>query len=89
MRASAILLMLVPAAGGLVVGPLVHFFAREAKGHGVPEVMDAVANQRGRIRPRVAAVKTLASAISIGVVLLWPELIREELFACGSIIAAL
>ena len=56
----------VPAAGGLVVGPLVYFFAREAKGHGVPEVMEAVALKGGVIRKRVVFVKTLASAISIG-----------------------
>jgi len=55
----------VPAAGGLVVGPLVYFFAREAKGHGVPEVMEAVALKSGIIRKRVVFVKTLASAISI------------------------
>lgn len=35
--------IVVPAAGGLLVGPLVYFLAREAKGHGVPEVMVAVA----------------------------------------------
>ena len=56
----------IPAAGGLVVGPLVYFFAREAKGHGVPEVMEAVALRAGVIRKRVVLVKTLASAISIG-----------------------
>jgi len=55
----------VPAAGGLVVGPLVYFFAREAKGHGVPEVMEAVALRGGVIRKRVVLVKTLASAVSI------------------------
>ena len=38
-----LLKILIPAIGGLVVGPLVYFFAREAKGHGVPEVMEAVA----------------------------------------------
>lgn len=59
-------LILVPAAGGLIVGPLIYFFAREAKGHGVPEVMQAVALRGGRIRPRVAVVKSLASAITIG-----------------------
>jgi len=59
-------LVLPPAAGGLVVGPLIYFLSREAKGHGVPEVMDACANHGGRIRPRVAAVKILASAVSIG-----------------------
>jgi CIC family chloride channel protein len=55
----------VPAVGGLVVGPLVYFFAREAKGHGVPEVMEAVALKGGVIRKRVVVVKSLASAISI------------------------
>jgi CIC family chloride channel protein len=56
----------IPAAGGLIVGPLIYFLAREAKGHGVPEVMEAVALRGGVIRKRVVAVKTLASAISIG-----------------------
>ena len=55
----------VPVIGGLIVGPLVYFFAREAKGHGVPEVMEAVALKGGVIRKRVVVVKSLASAISI------------------------
>ena len=55
----------IPAIGGLIVGPLVYFFAREAKGHGVPEVMEAVALKGGVIRKRVVVVKSLASAISI------------------------
>ena len=58
--------VIIPAIGGLIVGPLIYFFAREAKGHGVPEVMEAVALRGGRIRPVVAVVKSLASAISIG-----------------------
>lgn len=58
--------ILIPAAGGLLVGPLVYLLAREAKGHGVPEVMAAVAARGGRIRPRVAVVKALASSICIG-----------------------
>jgi CIC family chloride channel protein len=58
--------LVIPAAGGLIVGPLIYFFAREAKGHGVPEVMAAVALRGGVIRPRVVGVKALASAISIG-----------------------
>lgn len=57
---------IVPALGGLIVGPLVYFFAREAKGHGVPEVMEAVALQGGRIRPIVAIIKSLASSFCIG-----------------------
>ncbi len=58
--------IIVPAIGGLIVGPLIYFFAREAKGHGVPEVMEAVALRGGRIRPIVAVVKSFASAITIG-----------------------
>lgn len=58
--------VLLPAAGGALVGPLVYFLAREAKGHGVPEVMAAIAEQRGRIRVRVVFVKALASAFCIG-----------------------
>ena len=56
----------VPAAGGLIVGPLVYFWAREAKGHGVPEVMEAVALRGGVIRKRLVVIKSLASAICIG-----------------------
>ncbi|HEV7206459.1 MAG TPA: chloride channel protein [Jatrophihabitans sp.] len=59
-------LLLAPVVAGLVYGPLVHLFAREARGHGVPEVMYAVARNRGRIKPQVAAVKALASALCIG-----------------------
>ena len=58
--------VIAPALGGLLVGPMIYFFAREAKGHGVPEVMEAVALRGGRIRPVVAVVKSLASALSIG-----------------------
>ncbi|MDH4179141.1 MAG: chloride channel protein [Armatimonadota bacterium] len=58
--------ILVPALGGLLVGLLVYFLAQEAKGHGVPEVMMAVMHKGGRIRPRVAVIKSLASAICIG-----------------------
>lgn len=59
-------LLVAPIAGGLVFGPLIHRFAREARGHGVPEVMLAVAENGGRIRPQVTVVKALASAICIG-----------------------
>lgn len=59
-------LPLITGGGGLIVGLLVYYFAREAKGHGVPEVMGAVAVRGGIIRPRVAAVKALASSICIG-----------------------
>lgn len=58
--------LLAPAIGGAFVGPIIYFFAREAKGHGVPEVMEAVVIRGGAIRPRVVMVKALASAMTIG-----------------------
>ncbi|HEY5196286.1 MAG TPA: chloride channel protein [Solirubrobacteraceae bacterium] len=59
--------LIVPVLGGLIYGPLIARFAREARGHGVPEVMLAVAENGGRIRPQVSIVKALASAICIAV----------------------
>ncbi|HEX4291966.1 MAG TPA: chloride channel protein, partial [Trebonia sp.] len=58
--------VVIPAIGGLLYGPLIYNWAREARGHGVPEVMVAVADDGGRIRWQVALVKSLASAICIG-----------------------
>jgi chloride channel protein, CIC family len=63
---GACAVVLAPVVGGLLYGPLVHAFAREARGHGVPEVMYAVARRGGRIKPQVAVVKALASALTIG-----------------------
>lgn len=59
-------LPLAPALGALLTGLLIYYFAREAKGHGVPEVMDAMYRKGGKIRPRVAVVKSVASACTIG-----------------------
>ncbi len=56
----------VPTGGGLLVGLIVYYVAREAKGHGVPEVMEAIALKNGIIRPRVVIAKLFASAICIG-----------------------
>jgi chloride channel protein, CIC family len=59
-------IIVMPVAAAVVVAFLVKTFAPEAKGHGVPEVMDAVYYHDGKIRPIVAAVKSVASAVSIG-----------------------
>ncbi len=59
-------LVLLPAIGGLLAGLLITRFAREARGHGVPEVMTALALAGGRIRKRVVAVKVAASALTLG-----------------------
>jgi CIC family chloride channel protein len=58
--------ILVPVIGGLIVTFLIVNFAPEARGHGVPEVMDAIYYKEGVIRPIVAVIKSLASALSIG-----------------------
>jgi chloride channel protein, CIC family len=58
--------VVIPVVGGIVYGPLIYRYAREARGHGVPEVMLAVAENGGRIRPQVSVVKAVASAVCIG-----------------------
>jgi chloride channel protein, CIC family len=58
--------LLAPFIGGLLAGPIIYYFAQEAKGHGVPEVMQAIAVGGGRIRPRVVVAKVIASALCIG-----------------------
>lgn len=63
---GVISLLLLMGVAGLIVGFMVDHWAREAKGHGVPEVMEALALRGGRIRPRVAAVKVFASTLTIG-----------------------
>ncbi|HZC16180.1 MAG TPA: chloride channel protein, partial [Caulobacteraceae bacterium] len=58
--------ILVPVVGAVGVTFVVSNFAPEAKGHGVPEVMDAIYYKSGVIRPVVAVVKSVASALAIG-----------------------
>jgi len=58
--------ILIPAAGGLIIGPIIYYGAREAKGHGVPEIMESLIFRGGRIRNQVVAIKALASSICIG-----------------------
>ena len=59
-------LLIAPVIAGAIYGPIVYRFAPEARGHGVPEVMYAIAHRGGRIAPQVTLVKALASALCIG-----------------------
>ena len=59
-------LAMLPAAGGLVGGLLIYWFAPEAEGHGTDAVIDAYHRRRGVIRARVPVVKAVASAITLG-----------------------
>jgi CIC family chloride channel protein len=58
--------IIVPAIGGILVGLITKYIAGEAKGHGVPEVMESIALHGGKMRPRIVLFKALASALSIG-----------------------
>ncbi len=60
-----VIIALTPAAGGLVCGLLLHYFAPDARG-GVSEVIDALLHRDGFIRFRVGVIKTLASVVCIG-----------------------
>lgn len=60
------LIPLVTALGGLISGVLVFTFAPEAEGHGTDTVVKAFHQMRGKIRSRVAPLKLVASAITIG-----------------------
>jgi CIC family chloride channel protein len=60
------LTILIPAAGGLLLAPLIYYGAKEAKGHGVPEIMESLIFRGGKIRNRVSVIKALASSICIG-----------------------
>jgi len=60
------LMPLAPGLGGLAVGVITRHFAREAKGHGVPEVMQAVAVRGGALRKRIVLLKGVTAAITLG-----------------------
>lgn len=57
---------IVPALGLICVGVITTYFAREVKGHGVPQILESLALRGGRIRPRVGAFGILAPALTIG-----------------------
>lgn len=61
-----VLVLLAPAAGGLVVGLMARFGSERIRGHGMPETIEAVLMRRSKVQPRVAVLKPVASAIAIG-----------------------
>ena len=60
------ILLLLPVLGGLIIGPITMRIAPETAGAGIPEVMEAVALRKGRLRKRLAFLKILASSVTIG-----------------------
>jgi H+/Cl- antiporter ClcA len=61
-----LLVLLAPAVGGLVIGLMARFGSEKIRGHGMPEAIEAILTGGSRVSPRVAALKPVSAAISIG-----------------------
>src|SRR5690606_27701857 len=58
--------VLVPVAGCIIIGFMARYGSEKIRGHGIPEAMEAILIGRSRIQPKVAVLKPLSSAVSIG-----------------------
>src|SRR4029079_6253991 len=58
--------VLVPVVGGLIIGLMARYGSPKIRGHGIPEALEAILMMRSRIEPKVALLKPVSSAISIG-----------------------
>ncbi len=58
--------VLVPMIGGLVIGLMARYGSEKIRGHGIPEALEAILIGRSRIEPKVALLKPVSSALSIG-----------------------
>src|SRR6516225_4428608 len=61
-----LLSILVPVLGGLIIGLMARFGSERIRGHGIPEAIEAILIGRSRMQAKVAVLKPLSSAISIG-----------------------
>ena len=60
------LVVVVPCVGGLLIGLMARFGSEKIRGHGIPEALEAILFGRSRMSPKVAVLKPLSSALSIG-----------------------
>jgi chloride channel protein, CIC family len=60
------LILLAPVAGGLLVGLLARYGSEKIRGHGMPEAIEAILTGESRVAPRVALLKPVSAALSIG-----------------------
>ena len=58
--------VLVPVAGGLVIGLMARYGSERIRGHGIPEALESILIHGSKVQPRLAVLKPLSSAISIG-----------------------
>ena len=61
-----VLSILIPVAGGLIIGVMARFGSERIRGHGIPEALEAILIDRSRVSPKLAVLKPVSSAISIG-----------------------
>lgn len=59
-------MVFAPAIGGLIIGLMARFGSDKIRGHGIPEAIEAIMIGGSRLQPKVAVLKPLSSAISIG-----------------------
>src|SRR5689334_9367704 len=59
-------MILVPVIGGLIIGVMARYGSDKIRGHGIPEALEAILFGRSQMEPKVAVLKPLSSAISIG-----------------------
>ncbi|NMO89514.1 chloride channel protein [Actinomycetospora sp. TBRC 11914] len=55
-----------PVAGGLVVGVMARYGSERIRGHGMPEAIEAILTRGSRVEPKVAVLKPVSAAVSIG-----------------------
>jgi len=58
--------VLVPVAGGLIIGAMAYYGSERIRGHGIPEALESILINGSKVQPRLAILKPLSSAISIG-----------------------
>ncbi len=58
--------VLVPVAGGLIIGLMARYGSERIRGHGIPEALESILLNGSKVQPRLAVLKPLSSAISIG-----------------------
>jgi H+/Cl- antiporter ClcA/CBS domain-containing protein len=58
--------ILIPMAGALIIGLMARYGSEKIRGHGIPEAIEAILIGKSKIQPRVALLKPISSAISIG-----------------------
>ena len=61
-----VIALVIPIGGGLVVGLMARFGSEQIRGHGIPEAMERILINGSRVQPRLAVLKPISSAISIG-----------------------